>query len=301
MTKTGRGGNQSTTRALSSASGPRTPEGKKRSSRNALKHGIFSSALVLENESPEEFASLVSAMSDQFKPEGAMENLLVEKLAMILWRHRRLIQAERAEIETKTRFLAWERKQELINEVGELLNPPDFEAVPGLLTKRNNVLVLEQVLQLLHELKENIQEDGLSPDADAGILRRIYGNETYLTETLHETYNAWATASEASDEERKQEGLATPDECKRQILKAIDNEIASLKRDQKLIADIEAERIDSKKLRDGIPRGEEADRLMRYEASLERAFERTLNQLERLQRTRLGQPVLPPVRVQVEH
>ena len=39
------------------------------------------------------------------------------------------------------------------------------------------------------------------------------------------------------------------------------------------------------------------DRLLRYEASLERAFDRTLNQLKRLQRMRKGQPVPPTVNV----
>ncbi len=34
-------------------------------------------------------------------------------------------------------------------------------------------------------------------------------------------------------------------------------------------------------------------------ASLERAFDHTLSQLERLQRMRLGQPVLPPVKVEL--
>ena len=40
-----------------------------------------------------------------------------------------------------------------------------------------------------------------------------------------------------------------------------------------------------------VPEAPRLDRLLRYEASLERAFDRTLNQLERLQRIRLGLPV----------
>ncbi len=39
--------------------------------------------------------------------------------------------------------------------------------------------------------------------------------------------------------------------------------------------------------------------LIRYEGSLERAFDRTLSQLERLQRMRCGQPVPPPIQVNV--
>jgi hypothetical protein len=40
------------------------------------------------------------------------------------------------------------------------------------------------------------------------------------------------------------------------------------------------------------------DHLLRYEAALERNFDRTLTQLERLQRMHLGQPVLPKLEVQ---
>jgi len=41
------------------------------------------------------------------------------------------------------------------------------------------------------------------------------------------------------------------------------------------------------------------DRLLRYESNFERAFDRILNQLERLQRIRKGQPVLPTLDVNV--
>jgi hypothetical protein len=41
------------------------------------------------------------------------------------------------------------------------------------------------------------------------------------------------------------------------------------------------------------------DRLQRYEASLDRSFDRTLSQLERLQRVRSGQLVPPPLKVEI--
>ena len=50
-----------------------------------------------------------------------------------------------------------------------------------------------------------------------------------------------------------------------------------------------------------VPKQEVIDRLQRYEASLERSFDRTLSQLERLQRVRRGQPVLPALKVDVSH
>ncbi len=43
------------------------------------------------------------------------------------------------------------------------------------------------------------------------------------------------------------------------------------------------------------------DRLLRYEANLDRSFDRTLSQLERLQRIRRGQSVPPPVKIDLSH
>ncbi|MBL8223542.1 MAG: hypothetical protein JNL62_30200, partial [Bryobacterales bacterium] len=43
------------------STGPRTPEGKQRSSENAVKHGIYTSSIVLPGESAEEFRKLLDA------------------------------------------------------------------------------------------------------------------------------------------------------------------------------------------------------------------------------------------------
>jgi hypothetical protein len=48
-----------------------------------------------------------------------------------------------------------------------------------------------------------------------------------------------------------------------------------------------------------VPPPAASKRLLRYEAHLSRECDRTLTQLERLQRMRLGQPVTPPMNVQV--
>jgi hypothetical protein len=80
------------------ATGPRTSIGKKRSSLNAQKYGIFSKDLLVGDESPREFSLLLDGLRDDLQPEGTLEALLVEKLATILWRKRRILRAESAEI-----------------------------------------------------------------------------------------------------------------------------------------------------------------------------------------------------------
>ena len=50
-----------------------------------------------------------------------------------------------------------------------------------------------------------------------------------------------------------------------------------------------------------VPPSDVLDRLLRYEANLDRSFDRTLSQLERLQRIRLGQSVPSPVKIDLSH
>src|SRR5215467_1114093 len=47
--------------------GPTTPEGKARSSQNALQHGLFSTTVVLATEDPEEFRALLDDYCDYYQ------------------------------------------------------------------------------------------------------------------------------------------------------------------------------------------------------------------------------------------
>jgi hypothetical protein len=80
------------------ATGPRTEQGKQRASRNATKHGVLSKVVVLKGESRDEYEKLLTGLRETLQPEGTLEELLVEKLAALAWRHRRLLLAESAEI-----------------------------------------------------------------------------------------------------------------------------------------------------------------------------------------------------------
>jgi hypothetical protein len=48
-----------------------------------------------------------------------------------------------------------------------------------------------------------------------------------------------------------------------------------------------------------IPGQGDLDRIIRYEAHLNREYDRILSQLERLQRIRLGQPTPPTIRLEI--
>lgn len=81
------------------SSGPKTPQGKEKSSINAYKHGVLSHRLFLDDESPEEYQQLLDGLQESLKPIGSLELMQVEKIAVCYWRQQRLVRAETASIE----------------------------------------------------------------------------------------------------------------------------------------------------------------------------------------------------------
>ena len=80
------------------STGPQTETGKAVSSSNATRHGIFSAQLILQDEEPEDFRTLVTALQVDLRPVGALELTLVERIAVTIWRQRRLVRAETARL-----------------------------------------------------------------------------------------------------------------------------------------------------------------------------------------------------------
>lgn len=65
---------------------------------NALRHGILTAHAVLAHEDRAEFDSLHLALVQEHHPSGTTEAHLVEQLATIMWRQRRVLMAEGAAI-----------------------------------------------------------------------------------------------------------------------------------------------------------------------------------------------------------
>jgi hypothetical protein len=63
---------------------------------NALRHGVLSRYTVLPWENADEYHALVAALTAEHAPQGPTEEHLVEELAGIVWRKRRVRLAEAA-------------------------------------------------------------------------------------------------------------------------------------------------------------------------------------------------------------
>ena len=268
-----------------------------------LRIDIFSDAILLKGESREKYESLLKQLWEALQPEGRLEELLLEKLATIVWRHRRLLTAEAAEIRTSTEFVEWDRRTSQKEEAEEKARAmpilPNLGESVGLIHNIRNPNILERCLELLFELQRRIKDDGFDREQDAETLDQIYGYTGHLREMLRDSYTQWVDTAEGSEDEHEGEGYATPEECKQRFCATSKGRSIGFKRDQQTSAAIESDRTKLETVRQNVPDSPGLDRLLRYEASLERAFDRTLNQLESLRRQRLGQPVAPRIDVNV--
>lgn len=76
------------------STGPKTSQGKKKSALNSIKHGLCSNILLLPNENPMEWKSFLNDIFETFHPKNSFDSFLVENLAVLCWRKRRIIAAE---------------------------------------------------------------------------------------------------------------------------------------------------------------------------------------------------------------
>jgi len=76
------------------STGPKTPEGKQRSSLNALRHGLTGQIVVMPTEDLEAYQSHLESFTDEYNPKGATEANLVQALADTSWRLNRVAALE---------------------------------------------------------------------------------------------------------------------------------------------------------------------------------------------------------------
>ena len=98
-------------RNAKSSTGPRTPEGKERARFNALRpcpglrsgNGLLARSVVVPTrdgpENRKQFERLLTQLRDKLSPDGILEEMLVEKIAVAYWRLRRALRAEAGEID----------------------------------------------------------------------------------------------------------------------------------------------------------------------------------------------------------
>ena len=72
------------------STGPKTIEGKKAVSKNALKHGLFTNEAIIAGESLEDYNCLRQKTIEELSPVGNMETILAERIVSLTWRLKRV-------------------------------------------------------------------------------------------------------------------------------------------------------------------------------------------------------------------
>ena len=82
------------------STGPKTSSGKAISKYNALKHGLLSKEILLEDENAEDLTALGRKLRTELVPETELELVLVDRITANVWRLSRVMRIEREMIES---------------------------------------------------------------------------------------------------------------------------------------------------------------------------------------------------------
>jgi len=76
--------------------GPKTPQGKVNSSKNAVRHALFTESLLFESENKEQFELILADLIAEHGPQSATEHILVENMAAARWQQIRHMAMQKA-------------------------------------------------------------------------------------------------------------------------------------------------------------------------------------------------------------
>ena len=177
------------------ATGPRTAEGKMRVSQNARKHGLYANAsffwdsAIALGEDPREFERLLKGLVLARQPANTLETVLVEDIALLIWKKARLDKAEAAVQVCNLHKHDLERRKQFIQVGREMSDTSESEVrEKGLRKTLDAPGKFEQVLSFLENLMEMVEMNDFSLNMQEA-LRALYGTDPTLRgATLYNYY-----------------------------------------------------------------------------------------------------------------
>ncbi len=276
------------------STGPRTPGGKTYSRKNALKHGL--SAKTLSNEfmaafeNPEEFQKLVRELRQQYQPVGRAEELEVEQIAQCWWKRRRVRRYENADV---------------LASMGDVESAMQVAINDMLADSKRMHPILHTLYTLLEEGEKEIEANG---KMSKKLQEKLFATDPRIQE-------AWPDIDKISRQILEEQLVAKtgmPLEKLRPCLHQAAEVLAEIHRSQELMAVRKTKGMIQdwarRKLEPffngacdlvAMPTKHALDKILRYDASIDRNLGHALDRLERLQQRRKGEPVPPPISVRM--
>ena len=294
--------------------------------RNAIKHGLLAREVVITSgegeENLEEFHTLLEELWKCYEPVGVVEEALVQTIAACWWRKARVIRAENGEIRKRLDTQGWDRvfgnsdrcNFDLVSlqrwGIGGLFNNEN-QADQQVSTK-SRFLALQEIQRTVRGHRSGLAYlTALLMKAKSQMTSEGHISETVAREVL-DAFCLWdylfaLTVMSACPP--PEEGKSSPsEEVERAADKQADSQRASVVAfiDQRLkrirlleenATKCEKLEIDAEARSFSLPPADATDKLLRYEAHLDRQLYRAMDQLERLQRRREGETVPPPLNI----
>ena len=169
------------------STGPRTRRGKRHSRRNSRKHGLYSDvryfywdAAMELGEDPREFQRLHAGLLEDRKPQGTLEAVLVEDIAVLIWKKARLERAESAVQVCNVRRHDLERRKQYIQVGRDVTTVSQSEVLEtGLRVFLDAPGTFEKVLAMLGVLEEMTERNEFTVEMRR-LLDALYGKQPTL-------------------------------------------------------------------------------------------------------------------------
>ena len=283
------------------STGPKTEAGKDIAKLNAVKHGGLSPLPVLpEVETRDAWQAHLAGTLESLRPRTHLETVLAERVALLLWRMNRVVRFER-----EVTAVGQERVVDDLAEKRRLSyragpNHPD--------DVRRQYRERRQELGIVVSMYRRSPDEPMTGDEAETVLSAVAARteevdpETFSMpdvvpdEIPWSQYDGWTVG-------RVRQGIAAMAAAEGD---EIDGDALLLAELQHLQAETlklkaESERVtrdlDHLRRERLLPDGGVVDRVTRYEAHLSRQLAQALHELQRLQAARAGEPVAPPVMV----
>ena len=301
------------------STGPQTPEGKGKVARNAVRHGIYSEVPILPGlERAEDWDAHRAGVLQSLGPAGTLEQSLAERVALCLWRLKRV-----AAYETAVAAVGLEEITDRLRPLPEALG----KALKDQEEKRKHLETAEQKLSFLERLPKLPDDEPVSGDDAWGCFEDLLGalpedddapdveDSDFLValgvpkDELDAPYDwagwtagmvrrGWAALAKAAGRApdklliRAIEELRGSREEQQKAVKATDQRVKDLRRRLKA----QETRLTQKRI---LPDDGTLQKVTRYEAHLSRQMYQALHELQRLQAARNGNGLPPPAALDV--
>jgi hypothetical protein len=266
------------------STGPRTEAGKRRAALNALKYGRYTGphtmeqSMLLLGEDPHEFHAFRESLIASRQPADAVEQMLVEDIAILAWKKRRLNRAQQGLQLRNLEVLELDRHRQAL-EVGRESADISQEEVlkSGLRRARRSPARFGEILSHLDTLTALVARKDFSQDISF-VITMLYGE----TPTLRgaQIANSYRQLGETGVKTEEQRALAAG------LKIAIEEETRDVIEEYTLF--LQEHVHVSPALRDSAlaPVHPQWTAIVRLEYALDRLIERKLKLLTQIQRTR---------------